>query len=61
MSSTKRNYNTYDRELLAIIEAFKYWRHYLEGAVPKPIELLTDHANLQGFMTIKSLTRRQAR
>ena len=24
------NYNTYDKKLLAIFEAFKIWQHYLE-------------------------------
>ena len=26
------NYNIHDKELLAIVSAFKQWRHYLEGA-----------------------------
>jgi hypothetical protein len=60
MSQAEKNYDTHDGELLAIVEAFKHWRHYLEGAV-ESVELLTDHANLQGFMTTKVLTRRQAR
>lgn len=61
MSSAERNYDTHDGELLAIVEAFKHWRHYVEGPVVKAVELLTDHANLQGFMTTKALSRRQAR
>ena len=28
---TELNYNTHDKELLAIFEAFKNWQHYLEG------------------------------
>jgi transposase InsO family protein len=59
MSPAEKNYDTHDGELLAIVESFKHWRHYLEGA--RSTQLLTDHANLQGFMTTKSLTRRQAR
>jgi len=31
-SPAKKNYDTYDRELLAIVETLKQWRHYLEGA-----------------------------
>jgi uncharacterized protein YjiS (DUF1127 family) len=27
------NYNTHDKELLAIFEAFKHWHQYLEGSV----------------------------
>ena len=54
------NYDVHDKELLAIFEAFKTWRHYLEGA-PLPIDVVTDHKNLEYFSTSKLLTRRQAR
>jgi len=54
------NYNTYDKELLAIFEAFKIWQHYLEGPA-YPIDIVTDHKNLEYFSTTKVLTRRQAR
>jgi len=53
------NYNTYDKELLAIFEAFKIWRHYLEGPA-YPINIVTDHKNLEYFSTTKVLTWRQA-
>jgi len=32
MLPAERNYVIYDKELLAIIEALKLWRHYLEGS-----------------------------
>ena len=54
------NYDTHDKELLAIFEAFKVWRHYLEGPT-SPIDVVTDHKNLEYFSTTKVLTRRQAR
>jgi len=54
------NYDVHDKELLAIFEAFKRWRHYLEGST-LPIDVVTDHRNLQYFSTTKILTRRQAR
>lgn len=54
------NYEIYDKELLAVIAAFKEWRHYCEGA-QHPITVLCDHENLQYFMTSKNLSRRQAR
>jgi len=60
MTSAERNYDTHDGELLAVVEAFKHWRHYLEGAA-HDITLHTDHHNLQGFMSTKVLSRRQAR
>ena len=31
-SPAERNYNIYDRELLAVIQALKEWHHYLMGA-----------------------------
>ena len=54
------NYDTHDKELLAIFEAFKHWRQYLEGS-GTPIDVVTDHKNLEYFATTKILTRRQAR
>jgi hypothetical protein len=54
------NYDVYDKEMLAIVESFKQWRAYLEGAKYK-VEVFTDHNNLQWFTTTKNLTRRQAR
>jgi hypothetical protein len=56
----ERNYETHDQELLAIVAAFKHWRHYLEGST-QPIEVITDHHNLVGFTKIKQLNGRQAR
>ena len=56
----ERNYETHDQELLAIVSAFKQWRHYLEGA-SHTVQVLTDHANLKGFMKVKQLNGRQAR
>ena len=53
------NYNTYDKELLAIFEAFKIWWHYLEGPA-YPINIVTDYKNLEYFSTTKVLTQRQA-
>ena len=58
--SLELNYNVHDKELLAIFEAFKSWRHYLEGT-PTPIDVITDHKNLKYFSTTKVLTQRQAR
>ena len=34
------NYDTHNKELLAIFAAFKAWRHYLEGS-PTPIDVVT--------------------
>jgi len=53
------NYNTYDKELLAIFEAVKIWQHYLEG-LAYPINIVIDHKNLEYFSTTKVLIQRQA-
>jgi hypothetical protein len=54
------NYDTCDKELLAIVDSFKRWRRYLEGANHQ-ITVFTDHNNLELFATTKILNRRQAR
>jgi hypothetical protein len=59
-NSTELNYDVHDKELYAIFEAFRIWRHYLEGAAD-PIDVVTDHKNLEYFATTKLLNRRQAR
>jgi hypothetical protein len=57
---TQRNYQIYDRELMAIILAFEAFRHYLIRH-PLPVEVWTDHANLQYFCEPQKLNRQQAR
>ena len=52
------NYDVHDKELLAIFEVFKIWHHYLEGS-PSPVNVVTDHNNLEYFSTTKLLTCRQ--
>jgi len=54
------NYKIHDKEMLAIIRALEEWRHFLEGA-QYPVEIWTDHKNLEYFMTAKKLNHRQAR
>jgi hypothetical protein len=54
------NYDTHDKELLAIFEAFKHWCQYFEGS-GTPIDVVTDHKNLEYFATTELLTRCQAR
>ncbi len=54
------NYEIYDKELMAIVRAFEEWRPELEGST-YPIHVITDHKNLEYFMSTKQLSRRQAR
>lgn len=56
----EQNYQVYDKELLAIVAAFKHWRPYLEFS-QEPTIILTDHKNLEYFTTTRSLSRRQVR
>ena len=52
--SAELNYEIHDKELLAIVDAFKQWRTYLEGV--KHLTLVfTDHKNLTSFTTTKVL------
>ena len=60
LQGAEANYSTHDKELLAIVESFKHWRHYLEGS-KYPIIVSSDHANLHYFMTTTELNRRQVR
>ena len=56
------NYDTYDKELLAIVEAFSHWRHYLMPASPEhPTLVFSDHDNLTRFTSTQQLSRRQYR
>ena len=54
------NYKIYDKELMAIVQAFEEWRLELEGS-PKPVNVILDHKNLEYFMSFKRLSRLQAR
>ena len=60
MALAERNYGVEELEMLAIIEACKHWRHYLESAIYS-VRVVTDHLNLRKFLTTKILSRREAR
>ena len=59
-SPTERNYEIYDRELLAIIRALEEWHHYIQGS-PHTTVILSDHKNLTYYCKARKLNRRQAR
>ena len=62
MTPAECNYEIYDKELLAIVKAFELWRPELEGrASDEKIKVITDHQNLEYYMSTKQLNRRQAR
>ena len=53
-SSAEMSYEIHDKELLAIVNAFKQWCVYLEE--PKhEVQVYSDHKNLLYFMTMKVL------
>ncbi|KAI0991950.1 hypothetical protein K3495_g16237, partial [Podosphaera aphanis] len=54
------NYEIFDKELLAIVNAFETWTSEL-GSVEASTLVLTDHKNLEYFTTTKKLNRRQVR
>jgi len=54
------NYENHDNELLAIVDTFKHWRRYCEGATHQ-VQVFSDHQNLEYFTTTKVLNRQQAR
>ena len=62
MTPAECNYMIYDKELLAIVKSFETWRPELASVSPdQPVKVLTDHQNLEHFITTKQLNRRQAR
>ena len=54
-TTVELNYDTHDKKLLTIFEAFKIWQHYLEGPAYS-IDVIIDHKNLEYFSTTKVLT-----
>jgi len=59
LSPVERSYEIHDKEMLAIIRVLEEWRYFLEEA-RHPVEIWTDHKNLEYFMTAKKLNRYQA-
>ena len=60
LSNTERNYEIHNKEMLVVVRCLEAWRHFLEGAMIK-FEIWTDHKNLEYFMKVQKLNRRQAR
>lgn len=60
LTPTECNYEIHNKELLAVISASEEWRSELAGLKNK-FTLLSDHKNLQHFMTTRKLSERQVR
>ena len=56
---TERNYDIYERELLAVLKALQHWRPHL-AVTEIPVIVLTDHANLTFWKNPKTVNRRVA-
>ena len=56
----ERNYEIYDKKLLAIVETLAKWRQYLLDAA-ETFEIWTDHENLKYFREPHKLNGQQAR
>lgn len=54
----EQNYKIYYAELLAIVEDFKTWRHYLKAATHSILVLIA-HNNLKNFEKITHLSSQQ--
>ena len=59
LNNAERNYEIYDKEMLAVMQGFYEWAHYLKGN-DAVTEVLTDHQNLTYFQKPQNLNRRQA-
>ena len=53
------NYKIHDKELLAIVDSFRDMQAWLVGS-PHPISVISDHKNLEYFMSSCVLNHRQA-
>ena len=60
LSPAERNYEIYDKELLAIMMCLEEWHQYLIGT-PEAFEIWTDHQNLIYFCEACKLNQQQAR
>jgi len=60
MQPAEWNYEIYDKELLAMVEALAKWKQYLLDAA-EPFEVWMDHENLKYFREPHKLNGRQAR
>ena len=60
LSDIEKNYEIHKKEMLAIVRCLEAWRHFLEGTMIK-FEIWTDHKNLEYFIKVQKLNRRQTR
>jgi hypothetical protein len=59
-NGAEHNYNTHDKEHLAIIKSLEFWRIFLEGT-KDPITVFTDHRNLEYWQESRMFNHRHTR
>ena len=60
LSDTERNYEIHDKEILVVVRCLEAQRYFLEETTIK-FEIWTNHKNLEYFMKVQKLNKRQAR
>eukprot|EP01018_Ginkgo_biloba_P018965 Gb_14600 [translate_table: standard] len=58
LNGARRKYSVYDKEFYALVQALKYWRHYL---LPKEFVVFTDHQALKFINSKAKLNARHAK
>ena len=58
LDASKQRYNTYEKEMTAVIHCLDIWKHYLMGTW---LVVVTDNVANTFFKTQKKLTAKQAR
>ena len=59
LNEIERNYEIYDKEMLAVIRELENWRYLLESTKYK-FKVWTNHKNLEYFIKAQKLNHRQA-
>ena len=59
MALAEMNYPIYNKEMLAIVQAFEHWQAELEGT-DYLVRVLTNYKALEYFISTKALSARQA-